>query len=250
MMTHDPSRPPPAPPIVTDPDPFGEPFPTPAALLPPTPLADTLPAATTTSAHRLRRWQAALRDAVLLLVLVAAAYLFVNMATTRAMINGYSMQPELLDGDVVLVNRVAYVISQPQRGDVVVIRPPAALCTNPNVRSSRCQPLIKRIIGLPGEDVQLIAGYVYVDGIKLEEPYIIPENFCGRSCDAAFTLGEDEYLVLGDNRLRSYDGHYFGPIKGATIIGQAWLRYWPLDRLQFIHHPRYDTLTAAAKERP
>jgi signal peptidase I len=190
-----------------------------------------------------------LRDALLLVLLVAVAYMFVNVATTRAMINGYSMQPELLDGDVVLVNRIAYLISEPQRGDVVVIRPPTTLCANPTARSSRCQPLIKRVIGLPGEDVQLIAGYVYVDGSRLDEPYIIPENLCGRSCDATFTLGDEEYLVLGDNRLRSYDGHYFGPIKGETIIGQAWLRYWPLERLQFIDHPRYDTLTAAAKER-
>lgn len=196
------------------------------------------------------RWRTLLRDGVVVAALIAITYLLVNLTTTRAAINGYSMQPELLDGDVVLVNRIAYLVGDPQRGDVVVIRPPSTLCANASVRTPNCQPLIKRVIGLPGEVVKIRRGVVLIDGLPLEEPYIIPENFCDYSCDSQFILGVGEYLVLGDNRLRSYDGHYFGPIKRDSIVGQAWLRYWPLERFQFITHPRYDELMAAAKERP
>ena len=162
----------------------------------------------------------------------------VNLATARAVIDGPSMQPNFYTGQLVIVNRFAYFFNRPQRGDVIVLHDPG----NPQ------QDFIKRVIGLPGELVQIKDGRVYVNGTMLEEPYIA--EFCDNRCDGMWDVKPDQYFVLGDNRPHSYDGHSFGPISQSLIVGQAWIRYWPLPDVGIIEHPRYGPISKESHPLP
>jgi signal peptidase I len=166
------------------------------------------------------------RDVIEIVFLIVIIYTLVNLSTARAVVEGSSMQPNFETGQLVIVNRFAYYFNNPERGDVIVLHNPK----NAN------EDFIKRVVGLPGEIVEIKEGRVYANGIRLEEPYI--ENFCA-NCDKAWTLGPDEYFVLGDNRRNSHDSHSFGPIKRDLIVGQAWIRYWPPKDFALIHHPDY-----------
>jgi signal peptidase I len=168
------------------------------------------------------------RDVAEIVLLIAVIYTFVNLATARAVVEGTSMRPNFETGQLVIVNRFAYFFSAPARGDVVVLH---------NPRNSD-EDFIKRVIGLPGETVQILNGRVYVNGTSLDEPYVSQSNVC-QVCDGEWTLGPDEYFVLGDNRRSSHDSHNFGPIARRLIVGQAWIRYWPLPDFQVIQHPNY-----------
>jgi signal peptidase I len=175
-----------------------------------------------------------LRDIFEIILLIVTIYTLVNLATARAVVEGASMQPNFRTGQLVIVNRFAYYFSQPQRGDVIVLHDPKNIS----------QDFIKRVMALPGETVQLKQGRVYVNGKLLDEPYI--EHLCKAGCDGTWTLKDDEYFVLGDNRSNSFDSHSFGPIKRTLIVGQAWFRYWPLSDVGFIDHPRYGNIPANA----
>lgn len=189
------------------------------------------------SSRRLRR------DVIETVLLVLIIYTLVNLTTARAIVEGPSMQPNFYTGQLVVINRFAYYFSQPQRGDVVVLHSPRAECQKTDrVIDYACDDLIKRVIGLPGETVDIRAGRVYVNGAMIDEPYIT--QFCDRGCDGTWTLKTEEYFVLGDNRNNSYDSHSFGPISRHLIVGQAWIRYWPLQDANVIPHPSYSTSTS------
>jgi signal peptidase I len=170
------------------------------------------------------------RDAAEVILLIVAIYTLVNLATARAVVEGSSMYPNFETGQLVIVNRFAYYFDAPQRGDVVVLHNPR----NEN------EDFIKRVVGLPGEQVAIREGRVWVNNTLLEEPYI--ERFCSL-CDGEWILARDEYFVLGDNRPNSHDSHAFGPIKKDLIVGMAWVRYWPLPEFQVIPHPRYGAIS-------
>ncbi len=176
----------------------------------------------------LRGRRSPLRDGLEITLLVLLVFTPINLITARAVVQGPSMQPTFYTGDLVVVNRAAYFFSRPQRGDVIVLHSP---------HSTGSDDLIKRVIGLPNETVELRDGRVYIDGALLEEPYI--REFCGLGCNGKWTLSGTQYFVLGDNRPHSYDSHNFGPIEQHLIVGQAWLRYYPLSSLTFIEHPTY-----------
>jgi signal peptidase I len=167
------------------------------------------------------------RDVVEILLLIVTIYTLVNLATARAVVEGQSMEPNFHTGQFVIVNRFAYYFAKPQRGDVIVLHAPR----DPS------QDYIKRVVGLPGESIQIKAGRVYVNGTMIDEPYIA--HFCTTNCDGEWKLKDTEYFVLGDNRNNSYDGHSFGPIPSTLIVGQAWVRYWPISDIAIIQHPRY-----------
>lgn len=170
------------------------------------------------------------RDVLEAFIVIVAIYTLVNLATARAIVEGASMQPNFATGQLIIVNRLSYFFSTPQRGDVVVLHSP----------TDGSEDLIKRVIGLPWDTVEIRDGMVYVNGRQLAEPYILDENRCTVACDGVWALNADQYFVLGDNRASSYDGHSFGPIKRSLIVGQAWLRYWPPPNFGFIPHERYN----------
>jgi signal peptidase I len=174
-----------------------------------------------------------LREVVETLLLAAVIYLIVNFFTMRCEVDGPSMQPTLETGQRLVVYRLAYVFSEPERGDVVVFHSPL----NPD------DNLVKRIIGLPGEIVSIQDGHIYIDGELLEEPDFIPEPYYS----GTWEVPEGHYFVLGDNRNASNDSHGWGeaaPIAAEEIIGRAWISYWPPDQWGVIEHFRgYNTNT-------
>jgi signal peptidase I len=134
-----------------------------------------------------------------------------------------SMVPTLEINDRLIIEKVSYHFSSPQRGDVVVFSPTKKL-QEQNFKDA----FIKRIIGLPGEIVQVRQGKVYINNQPIEEKYIeeAPQYDYG-----PIKVAEGQYLVLGDNRNNSYDSHYWGFVPKENFIGKAVLRFWPLDRL-------------------
>jgi signal peptidase I len=167
----------------------------------------------------------------LLQTLLIAAVLFmgINFVSARIRVEGSSMEPSLHDGEFVVVNRLAYRWAQPQRGDIVVFY-------YPNDPSRR---FIKRVIGLPGDIVSVDRGQVKVNGITLDEPYILSAP----RYQGTWSVGPAELFVLGDNRNNSLDSERWGMLPFNEVIGKATLVYWPIDEIGLI--PHYN-LTAAA----
>jgi signal peptidase I len=134
-----------------------------------------------------------------------------------------SMEPTLEINDRLIIEKISYRFRTPQRGDVVVFSPTDKL-KEQNFKDA----FIKRVIGLPGETVEVKGGTVYVNGTALREKYIeeSPEYKYG-----PVQVPPDEYLVLGDNRNNSYDSHYWGFVPRKNLIGRAVVRFWPFDRL-------------------
>ena len=137
-----------------------------------------------------------------------------------------SMQPTLQVNDRVIVDKIRYRSSPPQRYDIVVLNPTAAL------RKLKIKDdLIKRVIGLPGEQVQVKDGQIYINRHPLQEKYIAqkPNYTWGPQI-----VPPNSYLVLGDNRNRSFDGHNWGFLPGDLIIGQAIVRFYPFNRINLL----------------
>ncbi|GAB4543211.1 MAG: signal peptidase I [Pleurocapsa sp.] len=134
-----------------------------------------------------------------------------------------SMEPTLEIDDRLIIEKVSYRFHEPKRGDVVVFSPTDKL-REQNYKDA----FIKRVIGLPGDTVEVKNGKVYVNGEALTEKYIkdAPNYPYG-----PVTVPENQYLVLGDNRNNSYDSHYWGFVPRKNLIGRATLRFWPLNRL-------------------
>ncbi len=134
-----------------------------------------------------------------------------------------SMEPTLEINDRLIIEKVSYRFKTPQRGDVVVFSPTDKL-KEQNFKDA----FIKRVIGLPGETVEVRGEKVYVNGKALREKYIeeAPEYTYG-----PVTVPQGQYLVLGDNRNNSYDSHYWGFVPRKNLIGRAIVRFWPINRL-------------------
>ncbi len=170
---------------------------------------------TATTRPRLRR-RGFLREILETVVLIAAIYALVNLATARFIVEGPSMQPNFETGQFLIVSRVNYLFGQPSYGDIVVFHYP----NNPE------DDYIKRVIGLPGDTVEITDQQVYVNGQLMDEPYIL--EACQRNCsDAVWELSPEEYFVMGDNRNHSQDSRSFGAVNREFIVGEALVRYWP-----------------------
>lgn len=171
-----------------------------------------------------------LQGIVVILAIMVMIYLFVMSPQE---INGASMEPTFYNGEYILTNKVMYKMRQPKRGDVVIFKSPR----NKEV------DYIKRIIGLPGETVELKDNAFYVNGQKVEEPYLEPgvEIFGGSYLEEGqeVTVPPDMYFVSGDNRPHSADSREFGPIPIEDVIGVAILRYWPFPKAGLVKHPGY-----------
>lgn len=153
-------------------------------------------------------------------------------------VSGLSMEPNLHTNDYVLTDKISYRLGTPQRGDVVVFHaPPAAHCP----AGTGCD-FIKRVMGLPGESIEVKNNAIYVNGTKLEEPYLPSDTQTQANAFTSgrvVTLGQDEYFVVGDNRTNSSDSRSWGPITSKNIVGRAFFRYWPLDGIHVIPKPAY-----------
>lgn len=172
-------------------------------------------------------------EVVQTLVLAALIYFAVNALTVRVQVQGYSMRPTFRSGEFVLVYRLAYRFGEPHRGDIVIFHP-STFANAP--RHSADEDYIKRIIGLPGEHVEIRGGAVYIDGKRLNEPYILePPRYHG-----AWNVPTGKVFVLGDNRNNSTDSHILGPVAMDSIVGKAVLVYWPMDAWRILRPPAYE----------
>jgi signal peptidase I len=157
----------------------------------------------------------------LLIYVLVRTFLFENYRVV-----GRSMEPNLENDQYLVVNKLGYRLHEPQRGDIVVFRDPR----------SDGRKLIKRVIGLPGETVEIRSGQVFINGQLLDEPYIASQ---GRYTQQSTSVPEDEFFVLGDNRNNSSDSHNWGPLPSENIVGKAWLSYWPPASWGAIPHEAY-----------
>jgi len=134
-----------------------------------------------------------------------------------------SMEPTLQINDHLMIEKVSYHLQKPERGDIVVFNP-----TDTLKQENYHQAFIKRIIGLPGDTVEVKGGHVYINGEVITEDYIkeIPKYNYGPQI-----VPDDQYLVLGDNRNNSYDSHLWGFVPRENLIGKAFVRFWPLNRV-------------------
>lgn len=146
---------------------------------------------------------------------ILLAFVLVFSVGMKVSVIGLSMEPALYNGQEVLINRFVYRVSSPQRGDIIAFLPNG----NENVHY-----YLKRVVGLPGETVQIREGYVYIDGILLEEDENYDKMADAGIAEAEIKLGNDEYFVLGDSRNNSEDSRSgnIGPVKKDTIAGKVW----------------------------
>jgi len=162
------------------------------------------------------------RETLETVLLAIAIFLVLNTATGRFQVRGSSMLPTLHNGQYLVISKVTYWLHPPERGDIIVFHPPV----------DPAEDYIKRIVGLPGEQIQIQGGQVWVNGSLLDEPYIKNQG----TYSGSWVLGEGEYFVLGDNRSNSSDSHTWGVLPRENIVGKAWISYWPPEDWGLVPH--------------
>lgn len=174
------------------------------------------------SAQEKTDWKRFLIDLIETVGLAVVLFLIINTVSARVRVDGFSMLPTLHDGEFVLVNKLAYQWGTPSRGDIIVFR---STTTND-------LDLIKRIMGLPGDKINIHNGQVVVNGQNVTEPYInaVP-NYSGE-----WQVPDGYLFVLGDNRNDSSDSHAWGFLPEKNVIGKAMLIYWPPPEWAMINH--------------
>jgi signal peptidase I len=181
-----------------------------------------------------------LRELVEVVVLAVILYFGISFAVQAVHVEGLSMFATLDDNDYLIANKIDYRLHAPQRGDIIILRPP----------TDNSKDFIKRIIALPGERILISNGYVYINGHKLDEPYL-PEawtTFNNLYGPDGMVVPPNDYYVMGDNRNRSQDSRTFGVISRDRIDGRAWFRIWPLPRFGniYVQLPTLETGTVSA----
>jgi len=174
-----------------------------------------LPASAPSASNRLKEHVIAMLQTVMpALVIALVIHLFVVQAMR---VNGQSMEPNLHTGQRLIVEKISYLLHAPRRGDIVVVQMPA----------QNDELLVKRVVALAGEVVEIKNGQVYVDGVRLAEPYL-PSETPGNQ---RWVVGPLQTFVMGDNRSASKDSRTFGPVQLSHIVGHALFSYWPLNQL-------------------
>lgn len=182
----------------------------------------------------LQRIAAFLGDLIETAVMAMAIFVVVYFFLVQPhQVTGNSMLPNFEDGEYILTDKISYHFHQPKRGDIVVFKAP----------KNQQKDFIKRIVGLPGETIKLEKGKVFINGEKISEVYLspngitLPKSLISEGQEALVPL--DEYFVLGDNRQHSSDSRDWGTVPKSSIIGKAWLRYWPINKIAFIPQAAY-----------
>lgn len=156
------------------------------------------------------------------LVLSVVLFVSINIISARIRVDGASMEPTLVSGEYVIVSRLSYRLGNPQRGDIIVFHFP---------RDPK-EEYIKRVIGLPGDEVEVRNGSVFVNGQGTDESYLkVKTNYTGR-----WTVPAGQLFVLGDNRNNSSDSHDWGTVPMDYVVGKAVLVYWPPPAWGLIDH--------------
>lgn len=179
------------------------------------------------AAARIKGWaKPSVLEILATIILAILIFFAVNATLESRQVEGCSMNPGLETEQRVLVVKASYWFGEPHRGDVIIFHSP----------SDPERTLIKRVIGLPGEWVEIKDGTVYIDDQPLDEPYIQGNN----KDYPRVLVPEDSYFVMGDNRNNSTDSRSWGMLSGEFIIGRAWLCYWPLSAWHLIEGYAYD----------
>ncbi len=152
------------------------------------------------------------------LLIAIFIHLFLAQATR---VEGYSMEPTLQDHQRVIIEKISYRLHPPRRDDIVVVRP--------DYNGNR---LIKRVIGLPGDTIEIRGGVLYINGEPFSESYVATTM---RGTFPPTVVPPGHVFVMGDNRNNSSDSRSFGPVSLDSIVGRAWLRYWPLSEFGLLH---------------
>jgi signal peptidase I len=183
-----------------------------------------------------RRPLGCLFEVVETLVLTVIIFLVIqNFVAQPYQVMQESMQHTLEQGQYVLVDKLTPRFSPYQRGDIVVFNAP----------EGGPVPFIKRVIGVPGDSVEIRDGSVHVNGVELAEPYIFDGDSTQPTGDrTSYSVPENALFVMGDHRANSTDSRVFGPVGNDDIIGRAVLRYWPINTLTLLQRPTYPGLGA------
>jgi signal peptidase I len=199
------------------------------------PEIETRPAPEATPARQ--EWKQFLREVLETVGLAVILFLVINVISARVRVEGFSMLPTLDNGEYVLISRLAYKLGDYQRGEIIVFRPPMypdatywqRLFGLPGF-DDNYEDYIKRIVGLPGETVRITNGSVYINDVKLIEPYVAaPTNYSNE-----WTVPEGQLFVLGDNRNNSADSHAWGFLPEKNVLGKALVVYWPFANFMII----------------
>jgi signal peptidase I len=168
-----------------------------------------------------------LRELAEVVVLAIILYFGISFAVQTVHVEGLSMFATLDDNDYLIADKIAYRLHAPQRGDIIILRPP----------TDDSKDFIKRVIALPGERLLIQGGVVFINGHKLDEPYL-PEAWTSQANwggETGQVMPPNQYFVMGDNRNRSQDSRTFGPIGRDRIDGRAWFRIWPINNFGNIY---------------
>ena len=164
------------------------------------------------------------RDAFKYVVVVVIVLLLFIFVVGLQQVVGPSMYPTLQEGNIIIVNKLLYNIGKPARNDIVVLMQDEKY-------------MVKRIVGLPGETIEYKDNYIYVNGEKFKESFLVDgvetNDFSSKDLGSE-VIPEDKYLVLGDNRTNSMDSRDYGFVDRKQIVGKAWLRIWPINQLKFL----------------
>ncbi len=175
-----------------------------------------------------------LREVVITVAIAVAVFFILQLNIQSYIVMMSCMEPNIYDGECIMVNKAVYRHSDPQRGDVIVFDPPF----------ESLHPFIKRVIGLPGDTVEIKGGKVFINGTALEEEYAKAPEYTM----AATQVPDNEYFVLGDNRNDSNDSHNGWTVPRDNIIGKAWFVYWPPTKWKTIEHYRYPELAESDEQ--
>lgn len=169
------------------------------------------------------KWGSIFLEIFQTLIMALIFYFLIDSFFPRVRVENISMKPTLQPGELLLVNKLSYRLGEPHHGDVIVFHYPG----NPS------EDYIKRLIGLPGDNIRIENGLVYINNQPMDEPYIAaPPAYNGE-----WKVPEDSYFVLGDNRNQSSDSHSWGFVPKDLIVGKALIIYWPLDQVKTLYHP-------------